>query len=72
MIRQGCDYAYVELVFSVTDEKKRRELAAREVCPDADGNLIISKKIMPSRSISRIKRRDGDSRQASGNHGHSH
>ena len=54
MIRQGCDYAYVELVFSVTDEKKRRELAAREVCPDADGNLIISKKLMPSRSISRI------------------
>ncbi len=54
MIRQGCDYAYVELVFSVIDEKKRRELAAREVCPDADGNLIISKKIMPSRSISRI------------------
>lgn len=54
MIRQGCDYAYVELVFSVTDEKKRRELAVREVCPDADGNLIISKKIMPSRSISRI------------------
>ena len=54
MIRQGCDYAYVELVFSVTDEKKRRELASREVCPDADGNLIISKKIMPSRSISRI------------------
>jgi DNA repair protein RecN (Recombination protein N) len=54
MIRQGCDYAYVELVFSVTDEKKRQELAAREVCPDADGNLIISKKIMPSRSISRI------------------
>ena len=54
MIRQGCDYAYVELVFSVTDEKKRRELAAREVCPDADGNLIISKKITPSRSISRI------------------
>ena len=41
-------------MFSVTDEKKRRELAAREVCPDADGNLIISKKIMPSRSISRI------------------
>ena len=22
LIRQGCDYAYVELVFSVTDEKK--------------------------------------------------
>ena len=31
MNRQGRDYAYVELVFPVTDEKKRRELAAREV-----------------------------------------
>lgn len=54
LIRKGCDYAYVELVFSVTDEKKKKELAAREVFPDADGNLIISKKIMMSRSISRI------------------
>lgn len=54
LIRQGCDFAYVELVFSVADEKKRRELAAKEVFPDADGNLIISKKIMPARSISRI------------------
>lgn len=26
LIRQGCDSAYVELVFSVTDEKKRRNL----------------------------------------------
>lgn len=54
LIRQGCDFAYVELVFSVSDEKKRKELAAKEVFPDADGNLIISKKIMPARSISRI------------------
>ena len=54
LIRQGCDYAYVELVFSVTDEKKREELRKKEVFPDTDGNLIISKKIMPARSISRI------------------
>jgi len=54
LIRQGCDSAYVELVFSVTDEKKRRELEELDVHPDGDGLIIISKKIMPARSISRI------------------
>lgn len=72
MIRQGFDYAYVELVFSVTDEKKRRELAAQRGLPDADGNLIISKKIMPSRSISRINDETVTAARPSGNHGHSH
>ena len=54
LIRKGCDCAFVELVFSVTDEKKRRELEQLDIYPDEDGLLIISKKIMPARSISRI------------------
>lgn len=54
LIRQGCDSAYVELVFAVTDEKKRRELEKHDIVPDEDGLLIISKKIMPARSVSRI------------------
>lgn len=54
LIRQGCDSAYVELVFSVTDEKKRKELEKHGVYPDEEGLLIISKKITPARSISRI------------------
>lgn len=54
LIRQGSDSAYVELVFSVTDQQKKKELERLEVIPDEDGLLIISKKIMPSRSISKI------------------
>lgn len=54
LIRQGCDSAYVELVFSVTDAKKREALNALDISPDEDGLLIISKKITPARSISKI------------------
>lgn len=54
LIRQGCDSAYVELVFSVTNEKKRKELERLDVIPDDDSLIIISKKIMPARSISKI------------------
>ena len=45
MIRRGEDYAYIELTFSVDDEKKREELKSMDVYPDDDGLLIISKKI---------------------------
>ena len=53
LIRQGCDSAWVELCFSV-DGDKRRELEALNVFPDEDGIVIISRKILPSRSICRI------------------
>ncbi len=53
-IRQGADSAYIELLFSVTDPEKRQALKALDVEPDADGTLIISRKIMPSRSTMRI------------------
>ena len=54
MIRRGEEYAYIELIFSVDDEKKREELKCMDVYPDEDGLLIISKKITQTRSISRI------------------
>ena len=54
LIRQGCEYAYVELVFSVTDEDKKKTLKDLDVFPDEDGLIIISKKIMPARSVSKI------------------
>ena len=53
MIRNGAEYAYVELVFSV-DPEKEDALRALDVMPDENGTLIISRKIMPSRSLSRI------------------
>lgn len=53
IIRNGADYAYAELIFSV-DEEKRAALAELDIFPDEDGQLIISRKIMASRSISKI------------------
>lgn len=47
MIRNGAEYAYVELVFSV-DPEKEDALRALDVMPDENGTLIISRKIMPS------------------------
>lgn len=54
MIRQGEESAFVELVFSVEDEEKRKALEEIDVFPDEEGLLIISKKITPARSTSRI------------------
>ncbi|MCC8027161.1 MAG: DNA repair protein RecN [Clostridium sp.] len=53
-IRQGAEYAYIELVFSVRGEEKLRALRRLETEPTEDGLVIISRKIMPSRSVSRI------------------
>ena len=53
MVRKGAEYAYIELIFSV-DEEKGEILRQMGVTPDEDGILIISRKIMPSRSVSRI------------------
>lgn len=53
-IRHGAEYAYIELVFSVTAQDKIRALKALEVEPTEDGLVIISRKIMSSRSVSRI------------------
>lgn len=54
IIRKGAEYAYVELVFSVEEPKKRAMLETMDVILPEDGTLIISKKIMPSRSVSKI------------------
>lgn len=52
-IRTGADYAYVELVFAVEPEKQKA-LEALDLIPDEDGIIVISRKIMPNRSISKI------------------
>lgn len=53
-IRQGAPYAYVELVFSVDKEEKRKELAELDAIPDENGLFIVSRKIMPARSVSKV------------------
>lgn len=54
IIRKGAEYAYVELLFTVTEPEKVRALRELEVCPDEDGTVIISRKIMPARSLCKI------------------
>ena len=54
MIRQGADSASVELVFSVDSDRLRKALADLDVEPDEDGLVIVSRKITPQRSLSRI------------------
>ncbi|MDO4960895.1 MAG: DNA repair protein RecN [Eubacteriales bacterium] len=53
IIRRGAEYAYVELVFS-PDETRAGQLKEAGFETDESGLVIISRKIMPGRSISRI------------------
>ncbi|WP_124064841.1 DNA repair protein RecN [Clostridium sp. E02] len=54
IIRKGAEYAYIELIFTADDKEQVRRLMEKDVKPDEDGTVIISKKIMPSRSLSKI------------------
>ena len=45
IIRSGAEYAYVELIFSVNEER-RKELEKLEIFPDENGLLIVTRKIM--------------------------
>ena len=54
MIRQGADFATVELIFSVDEEEKRQRLREMEIELPEDHTLIITKKLMPSRSVSKV------------------
>lgn len=53
-IRQGADSAYIELLFSVGSDQQKEALKAMEIFPAEDGTLIISRKILPTRSVSKI------------------
>ena len=53
ILRRGADYALVELVFQTKDEEIHRVMKEMDL-PWEDGMIIISRKIMPGRSISKI------------------
>jgi len=54
VIRSGAEYALVELVFYLEQEEKRRLVREMDFALEEDGTLIISRKIMPGRSIIRV------------------
>ena len=53
VIRQGAEYAYIELIFDV-DDRRRKSLQKLGVDVDENGLLIVSRKLMQGKSISRI------------------
>ena len=54
LIRTGADSAYIELLFTVTGEECLSRLRSHGVTPEEDGTLILSRKIMKTRSVIRV------------------
>ncbi len=54
LIRQGAEYAYVELIFAVRGEKAVQELKDLEIFPDEEGKVVLTRRIMPGKSSCRI------------------
>ena len=54
IIREGAEYAYVELIFDASDENLKKRLQALSVEPLEDGTVLISRRIGRSRSSSKI------------------
>ncbi len=53
LIRQGAEYALIELTFQ-TEDKEIFSLLEEMDIPTEDGNIVISRRIMPTRSVSKI------------------
>ena len=54
LIRQGADFALVELVFSVESKDTLNKLRAMDISVDEDGQIIITRKIMNGKSIIKV------------------
>ena len=54
MIRTGAEYALIELVFQVTNSEQIQLLQAMEIPMEEDGTILIQRKIMPARNISKV------------------
>lgn len=50
LIRTGSDFALVELLFCVDNERQREKLKAMDIEPDEDGTVLIKRKIYPGRT----------------------
>jgi len=54
VIRTGTDSAYIELLFQVDESAHRQRLSDLGFPPEADGTLMVSRKLMKNRSVLRI------------------
>ncbi len=54
LIRTGEEYALVELCFGIENDVQRQLLKEMDIPIEEDGTLTIQRKIMPSRSVSKV------------------
>ena len=54
VIRNGSEYAYIELLFSIDDEEKIKKIRALDIEIGDEGLLIITRKISFQRSVMRV------------------
>ena len=54
LIRQGAEYALVEIVFRLDNDAQCEAVRQLELPIEEDGILILQRKIMPNRSISKV------------------
>ena len=51
LIRQGEEYALIELTFRAENEKEKQALRALDLLPEEDGTVLIKRKIYPNRTV---------------------
>lgn len=54
LIRQGAEYAYVELCFQVNNASVIQKLKELEVFPDEEGRVLLQRRIMTGKSSCRL------------------
>lgn len=63
LIRTGCEYALVELAFCADRQEQLTGLQAMDLQPETDGTILITRRIMPGRSVSRVNGESVTTRQ---------
>lgn len=53
-IREGAEYALVELVFQVENEEQKNRIRALDLPVEEDNIVILQRKIMPARSVFKV------------------
>lgn len=54
LIRNGAEYALVQLVFHLEDPAALSRLKALDVYPDEENRLLLERRILPSKSVSKV------------------
>ncbi len=63
LIRTGEDYALVELVFGDLNDLQKELLTQMDIPLEEDGTLLLQRKIMPGRSVSKVSGENVTARQ---------